>query len=319
MRNVLAFAVAMALAPAPASAAQGWALVDIGTLGGSDSYGAAVSSSGIVAGCADTREGATHAFLYENGAMRDLGPGCALAVNSSGMAAGRSSAGELQVWQGGTTVRLGVQGNIGGINDAGTVAGTRSAGASSKAFIYRDGVLSDLGTLDDGDPNSRSEATAINGRDQVVGSSNGHAFLHEAGRMRDLGTLGGNNSTARAISSRGEVVGSSANEVGQPTAFIYAQAMRPLPTPAYTNATGINAAGQVVGSGEGIHGFVIDGGTMTRFEQLPAVAAKGWRNLEPTGINDRGWIVGTGENAAGDLRAFLLVPSGTKPRRIAID
>lgn len=319
MRNAVAFAVAMALAPAPASAAQGWALVDIGTLGGTGSYGAAVSDSGIVAGCSDTREGATHAFLYENGALRDLGPGCALAVNSNGVAAGRAATGELQVWGRDATVRLGMQGNIGGINDSGTVAGTRGAGASARAFVYRDGVVTDLGTLDDRDPGARSEATAINASGQVVGSSNGHAFVHEAGRMRDLGTLGGNNSAARAINARGVIVGSASNELGQPTAFVYSQSMAALPAPAYANATGINASGQVVGSVEGIHGFVLQGNALSHLDQLPAVVAKGWRNLDPTGINDRGWIVGTGENANGDLRAFLLVPSGTKPRRLPRD
>lgn len=318
MRNAIAVAVAMAMAPA-VSAAQGWTLVDLGTLGGSGSYGAAVSDSGIVAGCAETREGATHAFVYENGAMRDLGAGCALAVNNAGVAAGRSGTGELQVWRGGGAVGLGVRGAIGGINDAGAVAGTREAAGTTRAFVWRDGRMADLGTLDDAAAGARSEAAAINGRDQVVGTSNGRAFIHEAGRMRDLGTLGGNNSSARAISSRGDVVGSAANELGQPSAFVHSGTMRALPTPAYTNATGINAAGQVVGSTEGSGGFVLANGTVTRLAQIPAVAARGWRNLEPTGINERGWIVGTGENAAGDLRAFLLVPSATKPRRIAVN
>lgn len=316
MRNAIAFAVAMAVAPA-ATAAAGWTLVDVGTLGGPGSYGAALSDSGVVVGCSETRSGAVHAFAYENGALRDLGAGCALAVNNRGAVAGRSGEGDLQVWRDGAVVTLGMKGDIGGINDAGVVAGTRTAGTSSRAFVYRDGAVTDLGTLDDSAPDARSEATSINASGQVAGSSNGRAFLYQDGRLRDLGTLGGNNSNARAISSRGEVVGSASNELGQPTAFIYSGSMRALPTPAYTNATGVNSAGQVVGSGEGIRGFVLQGGAMTRLEELPAVVAAGWRRLEPTGINERGWIVGTGENSAGDLRAFLLVPSGTKPRRLS--
>lgn len=318
MRNAIALAIAVALTPA-AAAAQGWTMVDIGTLGGAGSYAAAISNSGLAAGCSETRDGATHAFVYENGTLRDLGPGCALAVNDAGAAAGRSGSGDLQVWRGGKVVSLGVKSAIGGINDAGAVAGTREAGGTSRAFVWRDGTLTDLGTLDDTAAGARSEAAAINSRGQVAGSSNGRAFLHEAGRMRDLGTLGGSNSSARAISSRGEVAGSAANELGQPSAFAYSGSMRALPTPAYSTATGINAAGLVVGTTEGMGGFVLANGTLTRLEEIPAVAARGWRNLAPTGINDQGWIVGTGENAAGDLRAFLLVPSGTKPRRIAID
>lgn len=318
MYRRFAFTV-LSVATTAALAAPGWTLVDIGTLGGSGSYGAAVSNSGYVAGCADTKDGSVHAFVFQNGTLQDLGPGCALAVNNAGLAAGRSGAGELVIWKEGAAFGLGVQGNIGGINDAGAVAGTRTAGTSTRAFVFRDGVVNDLGTLDDRDPHARSEATGINGRDQVVGSSNGRAFLHEAGRMRDLGTLGGNNSAARGINARGEVVGGSANEFGAPSAFIYSETMKALPAPAYSSAIALNATRQVVGSGEGIRGFILEGSTTTRLEQIPAVVAKGWRRLEPTGINDRGWIVGTGENASGDLRAFLLVPSGTKPRRLAIN
>ena len=57
-----------------------------------------------------------------------------------------------------------------------------------------------------------------------------------------------------------------------------------------------------------MHGYVVEGGNVTRLGELPAVVAKGWRKVEPTAINDRGWIAGTAENAQGELRAFLLMP-----------
>jgi probable HAF family extracellular repeat protein len=88
----------LAFAATPVQAAQDFTLVDLGTLGGSGSYGAAVTNGGIVVGCADTASGETHAFIYQAGTMRDLGGGCALAVNDSGVAAGRSAAGDLVVW-----------------------------------------------------------------------------------------------------------------------------------------------------------------------------------------------------------------------------
>jgi probable HAF family extracellular repeat protein len=79
--------LALATACAATAAPRTWTLVDVGTLGGAGSYGAAISNSGLVAGCADRADGTAHAFVYANGEMRDLGPGCALAVNNVGVVA----------------------------------------------------------------------------------------------------------------------------------------------------------------------------------------------------------------------------------------
>jgi probable HAF family extracellular repeat protein len=315
---VTAAALVILSATASAWAASDWTLVDIGTLGGPGSYGAAVTNAGVVVGCADVASGGTHAFVYRNEVMQDLGTGtdspdgnsCALAVNNGGTVAGRSATGELVVWKDGSVTRLGVTGNVGDINGAGVVVGSYVTAGGNRAFMYRDGVLTNLGTLDDSDPYATSAATAINGRNQIVGTSNGHAFLYERGAMRDLGTLGGGSSFARDINARGDVVGMSGDEFAAPTPFIYDGTMRALPGPSYSSAIAINRRGQVVGSGEGIYGYLIDEGAVTRLDRLPAVVAKGWRHLEPTGINDRGWIVGTAQNPEGDLRAFLLIPRG---------
>jgi probable HAF family extracellular repeat protein len=312
-----------------AHAAQEWTLVDIGTLGGPGSYGAAVSNSGVVVGCSDVTSGGAHAFAYRSGVIQDLGTAsdspagssCALAVNNDGTIAGRSSTGELVIWKEGSVTRLGVKGNIGGINDAGVVVGTYVDGTANRAFMMRNGVLTDLGALGAhaSDPNASSSANAINARNQVAGISNGRAFLYEAGAMRDLGTLGGNSSVARGINSRGEIVGMSADGFGSPTPFIYHGKMQTLPGTSYSAAIAINNRGQIVGSGEGIYGFLIEGEKVTRLDRLPAVVAQGWRHLEPTGINERGWIVGTAVNPEGNLRAFLLVPANEerpKPVRL---
>jgi probable HAF family extracellular repeat protein len=190
------------------------------------------------------------------------------------------------------------------------VVGSYAVGAATRAFLYVDGRLTNLGTLgDDGDPNARSAAAAINEQGQVVGASNGRAFLYEAGAMRDLGTLGGAASSARGINDRSEVVGMATNAYGQPTPFLYDGAMRALPGPGYSGAIAIDNRHQVVGSGEGVYGYVIDNGVSTSLDSLSAVRDKGWRHLEPTGINDRGWIVGTASDAQGALRAFLLLPT----------
>jgi probable HAF family extracellular repeat protein len=307
-------AIALAGVASAGAAVPRWMLVDLGTLGGPGSYGAAVSDTGIVVGCSDVMPNGIHAFIYESGAMRDLdaasesgGNSCALAVNDAGVAAGRSGAGELVVWSDSGVTRLGVQGNVGDINDAGAVVGSYGEAGRTRAFLFRDGTLTDLGALGN-DAGAQSAATAINARDEIVGVSNGHAFVYAGGIMRDLGTLGGGASIAKGINDRGQVVGMASNALGQPGPFLYDGTMRALPGATDSAAIAINDRMQVVGSGEGIYGYVVAGGVVTRLDAIAAVRAQGWHHLDPTGINNRGWIVGTGMNADGDTRAFLLVP-----------
>ncbi len=47
-------------------------MTDLGTLGGTDSYGEAINDSGQVVGSANTSIGDWDAFLYSNGSMIDL-------------------------------------------------------------------------------------------------------------------------------------------------------------------------------------------------------------------------------------------------------
>jgi probable HAF family extracellular repeat protein len=323
---VLAAAVPLA---ASAATARGWTLIDIGTLGGPSSYGAAISNSGFVAGCADLADGTAHAFLYKDGVMKDLGSGatagrgggsasgnsCALAVNNQGTAAGRSASGELVVWADATVTGIGVQGDVGGLDDNGTVVGSSGEGTARRAFMFANGKLTSLGSLGAG---GESHATRINAHAQIVGSSNGHAFIYENGAMRDLGTLGGAVSAARGLNDFGQIVGMSSTNNGQPAPFIFDGAMRALEGPGYSHAIAINNRGQVVGSAEGSFGYLLDNGEYLRLDTIPEVKQTGWRRLEPTGINDRGWIVGTAATPTGELRAFLLVPLGVySSRRIA--
>jgi probable HAF family extracellular repeat protein len=50
----------------------GGALQDLGTLGGTISYGNGVNASGQVAGWSENAGGLDHAFLYSGGQMLDL-------------------------------------------------------------------------------------------------------------------------------------------------------------------------------------------------------------------------------------------------------
>ena len=55
------------------SAAADYIVTDLGTLGGRTSQAIGISENGLIVGDAETAAGQTHAFLYENGVMQDLG------------------------------------------------------------------------------------------------------------------------------------------------------------------------------------------------------------------------------------------------------
>jgi probable HAF family extracellular repeat protein len=221
---------------------------DLGTLGGSFSDAAAINDSGQVVGWADTTYPQSvgddthppHAFLWENGVMRNLGTlieperftSYAYDINATSQVVGESS----------TRNSYGTQVN--------------------RAVLWENGVIRDLGTL--GGEGKSSGAKAINDTGQVVGwshyisySSLYHAFLWENGVMRDLGTLGGSNSEALAINNKGRVVGSSYTAGDLRHAFLSdGTLMRDLNDliPAgsgweLNEATDINDAGQIVGTG----------------------------------------------------------------------
>src|SRR5215218_9606207 len=145
-----------------------------------------------------------------------------------------------------------------GINELGqVVVNSNRSGVPSRchAFVRQDRKVTRLSTLG----GSSTCASAINERGQVVGSSSTstgreHAFLWQAGRMRDLGTLpGGRISAAVALNERGQVVGWSTTRSGARHAFLWQRGrMRDLGTLGGRNskAADINESGWVVGTGD---------------------------------------------------------------------
>jgi probable HAF family extracellular repeat protein len=97
------------------------------------------------------------------------------------------------------------------------------------ALLWDDGEFIDIGSLRPGLGLETTIGTDMNDRGQIVGTArtpggDEHAFLWEQGQMTDLGTLPGDdafNSTARKISNRGNVIGTSTGSLGQ-RAFVWA-------------------------------------------------------------------------------------------------
>ena len=102
------------------------------------------------------------------------------------------------------------------INDSGQVVGrSKNADGEVHAFLWQNGVMTDLGTLPGG-PNvsqNDSNALSINKTGTIVGyssSANGtHPFVYKNGSWTDLGTLGGSSSGSLAydVNDSDQVVG----------------------------------------------------------------------------------------------------------------
>jgi probable HAF family extracellular repeat protein len=241
---------------------------DLGTLG-SDSYGYAINSSGLVIGDSLLPDFRTHAFLWKDGVMTDLGTlggnnSAARGINSSGQVVGTAKlsdgAQHAFLWQEGVGMRdLGTLGGLHssatGINASGQIVGYSYLPASSiqHAFLWQEGMMTDLGTLG----GSESLALGINDSGQVVGYSSladnttRDAFLWQEGVMTDLGSFGGHTSSATSINVCGEVVGTSDLPDGTRHAFLWRNGvMTDLGTldGDNTDALGINSSAQVVGA-----------------------------------------------------------------------
>ena len=96
IRLVAALLLAVPALPTSATSQQpgGYTAIDLGTLGGIFSVAVAVNEQGQVVGTSQTAARESHAFLWENGVMTDLGTlgggtdSFAQAINNSGQVAG---------------------------------------------------------------------------------------------------------------------------------------------------------------------------------------------------------------------------------------
>ncbi len=281
-------------------------LINLGTLGGNESYPISVNNRGQVVGAASNAipdplalnffplSGTqTRAFLWQNGVMRDLGTlggpdAFAVTVSDRGQVLGLSltSANSLAqdgfLWQNGTMQDI--PDALGGtnvspfyLNNEGQVVGfaTLPGDQINHPFLWHDGVFTDLGTLggDNGRADWVNELGEVVGSADLPGSQTHDGFLGKNGVMTDLGNLG-LSSRAFNINSQGQIVGHSIVLDGTPHAFLWEK-----------------------------------GGPMVDLNTL--IPATDLLLTDAFDINDRGEIAGDAVLSNGDIHAVLLVPCGT--------
>jgi probable HAF family extracellular repeat protein len=322
-----------------------YVVTDIGTLpGGSASKALGINSAGDVVGMAtDPNDGFNnHAVLYTGGTMINLGLGNvqgaiwseARAINPDGLIVGDTQNGaphaflyEANQFYNLETMRDTFWSQPWAIDSTGQIVGTVGVLLNPSTPVYH-AFLSDGQTMTDltaelGNPDY-SEAFGINDLGQIVGlrridGVHIHAFRLDSNGPVDLGTLGGQNSSAQAINNAGQIVGYSylAGNGATTHPFLYTDGqlldLGLLPDATNGYASAINSDGIVVGHvqfpgySDNTRAFVYADGGLHDLNDL-LVPGSGWVLKAANGINDQGEIAGWG-TLNGATRGFVLRPS----------
>jgi probable HAF family extracellular repeat protein len=299
-------------------------LMDLGTLqgfnSGLNSVAEWINDRGWIVGSSETGgidpltgSPAFHAVLWRDGRITDLGTlgedqSDAFAINNRGQAVGFS---------------------LNGMPDPVSIFGQPT---QSRAFLWQNGVMQDLGTLCEADVcGLDAQASVINASGQVAGFSatnqtpnpttgipTVHPFLWVNGTMIDLGTLGGTNSAVDGnviLNDRGQVGGTS-TLAGDTTChpFLWEHGvMRDLGT---------------LGGDTGFVSYITDAGDVIGTADLPGPSGSQshhaflWRNGVKTdlgslggtshaeGINSRGQIVGRSRPIGSPVQHAFLWENG---------
>jgi len=310
-----------------------------------------LNDKGQISGATTFNSNNSHAFLYDNGTMQDLGAflgsnfSGACGINNKGQVVGFSSYsttdsphaflydnGNMQDLTPFAEKSMAVD-----INDSGQAVGySWSDSGWRNAFLYNNGSIQNIGSAEN------SRAYAINNKSQVVGMSDNAPFLWQASTgFHNLGTFGGQEGKAFDVNNYGQAVGYATTTDGKSRAFLYnpggqMQDLNNLVSlPAghtLISANAINDKGQIVGyaniDDRTSYTFLYNPGgkvqSLSGYMHTPS-PMQGMNDFIPKSyaINNLGQIVGANPNAVlitpvGNCQSFQVKqPTCTPIERLA--
>jgi probable HAF family extracellular repeat protein len=282
--------------PAPATPPR-YEVIDLGTFGGAMANAHDINDAGHVAGTAEAPDSTPQAFLWADGALRNLGSLMPGNVPDYGVARGMSQNDYL-------------------VGESMTPAHDFPGASVSHAFFWS----AQTGMIDlTPDTSLSSQAWDVNSSGQVVGNYMGAFIWSQAAGLKNIG-LGAPGGAAEGINDNGQVCGYGQRDANSQTVgWVYdsrTDTIRELPSlGGYTETRRINDAGDVVGSGlddqRGAHsilwthdGQLVDLGVVPTPDYSPGFA---------NALNEARWIVGADDyRGNGVLSMGWLWIEGTK-------
>jgi probable HAF family extracellular repeat protein len=324
--------VAVGAAPSPGT----YTIADIGSLSGTtgSSQASAINANGDVVGQSTSLLGVSHAVLYKDGLLVDLGAlgndvSAGDGLNASDTGVGYDiPAGSLHAVEfsdevvNDLTSPSAVAAQATSINDNGVIVGGESLAAGQETAVEfgGGGTISNLGDLPGGQPTAL--ASDVNDGGDIVGFAMDKSGVIQAvtfagGVATALPALPGSiANVARKISATGGfVVGYSLDGSGNSHAMQFAPGttatdLGRLPSGLSAEALAVNSSDVAVGYSENAAGVstavMFDGGTVIDLNSL-LPAGTGWTLQVANGVNDSGVISGYGIDN-GVQRGFVLSP-----------
>ncbi|RJP55884.1 MAG: PEP-CTERM sorting domain-containing protein [Candidatus Auribacter fodinae] len=304
MRKIIFFLLISILFPCAAYSAA-YHIIDLGTLGGTNSKAYAMNDSGHVVGESTNSSGERQAFLWNGTTMINIGAGLgysdtvATGINNSGVVIFNSMTSPVKsLYYDGTYHDPGINGYTRGINTSGQIAGYTE---SDQAYRYN-GNLTYF---------SHGRPWAINDSGVMAGY-NWEQAAYWDGSQHNIGTLGGTSAWFRAINNSNVMAGAVTNNGTDYTAMYYdgtAHFIGTLADDVKSEVRGINDDGLLVGYSRNAlnnsTAFLYEDSTMKDLNDL-VDNGTGWYLQDAWDINSFGQIIGYGINPDGETHAFLL-------------